>query len=707
MPEYKHLRTFGCLCFAANVNPFKRKFEPRAVRCIFLGYAQGRKGYKVMSLDTNEIFVTRDIIFHEQNFPFHKEKHDDVPCPLPTVFYNLETDIEKDNEHHIPTDSPVPLRRSTRPSNKPAWMNDFVCNKAAGTIFPADIKVNPNYSCFVHNLNLIHEPKTYSEAQNQEEWKIAMRQEITALEKNNTWEIASLPEGKTPIGCRWVYKVKLRPDGSIERYKARLVAKGFSQIEGIDYTDCFAPVAKTVTVRLLLAVAAAKGWLLHHLDVNNAFLHGNLNEDIYMQPPEGYSVPDGKVCRLKKSLYGLKQASRQWNEEFTEKIKALGFIQSKHDYCLFTKGANNDFVALLVYVDDILVTAVSMNSIQEVKLYLNELFTIKDLGEAKYFLGLELARSEQGIVVTQNKYALDIITDIGLQGGKTVSTPLPANFKFAAESEGALQDPSRYRRLVGRLLYLGFTRPEISYATQQLSQHIQHPCKEHWNAAMYLIRYLRGTHSSGLFFPVNNDFKLRAYSDADWASCQLTRRSTTGYCIMLGSSPVSWKTKKQNTVSRSSAEAEYRSMASTVCEITWINNVLKDLGINVQRPVAFYCDNKAAIHITENPVFHERTKHVEIDCHVVRDKYKEGLILPTYVNSKQQLADLFTKSLPSNPFMFLVSKLGLITFDASPTCREAVNFHIEITEETQSGTTLEESCDIAEELKINSSPFCF
>ncbi|KAL2230674.1 UNVERIFIED_CONTAM: Retrovirus-related Pol polyprotein from transposon RE2, partial [Sesamum indicum] len=353
-----------------------------------------------------------------------------------------------------------------------------------------------------------------------------------------------------------------------------------------------------------------------------------------------------------------------------------------------------DFVAVLVYVDDILVTAATINSIQEVKLYLNELFTTKDLGEAKYFLGLELARSEQGIIVTQNKYTLDIIKDIGFEKGKTVSTPFPANFKFVSESEGALQDPSRYRRLVGRLLYLGFTRPEISYATQQLSQHIQHPCEQHWNAAMYLIRYLRGTHSSGLLFPANNDFKLRAYSDADWASCQLTRRSTTGYCIMLGTSPVSWKTKKQNTVSRSSAEVEYRSMASTVCEITWINNVLKDLGINVQTPVAFYCDNKAAIHITKNPVFHERMKHVEIDCHVVKDKYKEGLVLPTYVSSKQQLADLFTKSLPSNSFLFLVSKLGLISFDASPTCREAVNFQFEDLEEDQDCRVMEEGCRI-------------
>ncbi|KAL0288540.1 UNVERIFIED_CONTAM: Retrovirus-related Pol polyprotein from transposon RE2 [Sesamum calycinum] len=283
----------------------------------------------------------------------------------------------------------------------------------------------------------------------------------------------NLPQGKNVIGCRWIYKIKLRPDGTIERCKARLVAKGFSQVEGIDYNDCFAPVAKTVTVRLFLAVAAGRGWPLHHLDVNNVFLHGSLDEVIYMDAPEGYKIPPGQVCRLKKSLYGLKQASRQWNQEFTDKIKAYGFIQSSHDHCLFVKGSGLQLIALLVYVDDILVTAPTEILIKEVKGYLDRLFSIKDLGPAKYFLGLELARSPQGLIATQNKYALDIIKDVGLLQGKSVTTPLPPGLKFGTES-GALQD-------------------------------------------------------------------------LDWAAYPLSRRSLTGYCIFLGISPVSWKTKKQTT----------------------------------------------------------------------------------------------------------------------------------------------------------------
>ncbi|KAL0457920.1 UNVERIFIED_CONTAM: Retrovirus-related Pol polyprotein from transposon RE1 [Sesamum latifolium] len=250
-----------------------------------------------------------------------------------------------------------------------------------------------------------------------------------------------------------------------------------------------------------------------------------------------------------------------------------------------------------------------------------------------------------------------------MQKGKTVTTPLPPGLKFSTDSGGTLPSPSKYRRLIGRLLYLGFTRPDICHTAQQLSQFVQHPCKEHWDAAMHLVRYLKNSPSTGLYFPSNNDLKLKAFCDADWAACQITRRSLTGYCIFLRSSLVSWKTKKQTTVSRSSAETEYRSMATTICEITWVVYILKDLGVEVPVPVPFFCDNKMALHITTNPVFHERTKHLEIDCHIVRDKYKEGLILPTYLVSKQQIADLFTKPLSGVPCLHLRAKLVLIVLN--------------------------------------------
>ncbi|KAL0336727.1 UNVERIFIED_CONTAM: Retrovirus-related Pol polyprotein from transposon RE1 [Sesamum radiatum] len=258
-----------------------------------------------------------------------------------------------------------------------------------------------------------------------------------------------------------------------------------------------------------------------------------------MEPPEGYQVPQGSVCKLIKSSYGLKQASRKWNEELIEKIESFGFTQSKHDYCLFTKQTDAGLISLLLYVDDILVAGPSDSHIIEVKRYLDNLFTIKDLGEAKYFLGLEIARTSQGLKVTQTKYVTDLINDMGLARAKTTTTPLPVGVKFTAKAGGALSNPSQYRRLIGRVLYLGYTRPDISHATQQLSQFIQRLCQQQWEAVVHFGSLLEGSLSTGLFF-------------------------LTGYCLFLGSAPVSWKMKKQATVSRSTAEAEYRKNVNAV-----------------------------------------------------------------------------------------------------------------------------------------------
>ncbi|KAL2236631.1 UNVERIFIED_CONTAM: Retrovirus-related Pol polyprotein from transposon RE1 [Sesamum indicum] len=424
------------------------------------------------------------------------------------------------------------------------------------------------------------------------------------FDKNHTWDLTPLPQGKKGIGCRLVYKVKLKPDGSVDRYKARLIAKGYNQIEGVDYFDSFSPVAKTVTVRIFIAVASAFFWPLLQLDVNNAFLHGHFDEEVYM-------------------------------------LHRYGFVQSSHDHCLFILRTDAVFLALIVYVDDVLLTGNSLEAITDVKLYIDKLFTIKDLRHAKYFLGLELARSSHGTYVSQRKYLLDIVRDCLLNEATPAATPLHPGIKFDASSGALIAGPDRYRRLVGRLLYLDFSRPDISFAVQQLSQFLQHPREPHIADALHLIRYLKGTSTLGPSFPSGNTLSLSAFSNLNWTSCVDSRRSITGYCIFLGGSLVSWKTKKQTTISRSSAEAEYRSMGSTVCELFWISYLLRDFSI----PVAFHCDNKAAIYITENSVFHECTKHLDIDYHLVRDHFKRGFIRPQHIPSSDQLADLFTCSL--------------------------------------------------------------
>ncbi|KAL0355010.1 UNVERIFIED_CONTAM: Retrovirus-related Pol polyprotein from transposon RE1 [Sesamum radiatum] len=609
---------------------------------------QGQKAYKLFDINTQTYLISRDVIFYEDVFPFANTCSSQHRCPLPLPFDAVDIPASPQISHSAP------------PHISPAPNSQFsdIHSSPDSPAVPSNAPVLPPLPDTLPVRSLL-EPHSYKQAVLRPEWVHAMQQELSALEKNQTWEVTSLPQGKKPIGCKWVYKLKLKDDGSVERCKARLVAKGFSQVEGVDYVDVFSPVAKAVTVRLFLAISSAFSWPLHQLDVNNAFLHGYLDEEIYMLPPEGYSTQPGEVCKLKRSLYGLKQASRQWNQELSSKLISFGFSQSAHDHCLFVRGTGDDFIALLVYVDDVLLTSPSSQLIVDVKSYLDQLFTIKDLGLARYFLGLQIARSSKGTSLNQAKYIQDLILDSGLSAAKAASTPLPQNLKLSAMGGAALSDPEPYRRLVGRLLYLGFTRPDISYSVQQLSQFLQKPCSDHWNAALHVVRYLKGTASTGIFFPASNSFQLQAYCDADWASCLDSRKSVTGFCVFLGDALISWKTKKQATVSRSSAEAEYRSMGTTVCELQWISYLLHDFGIPVHTPISMFCDNKAALHIMANPVFHERTKHLDIDCHIVRNQYKLGFIAPSFVRSKEQVADLFTKSLPGPLFLTLLSKLKL------------------------------------------------
>ncbi|KAL2253435.1 UNVERIFIED_CONTAM: Retrovirus-related Pol polyprotein from transposon RE1 [Sesamum indicum] len=658
VPSYEHLKTIGCLCFAIKPSPHLSKFDKRSVKCVLLGYPPGQKGYKLFDIDSNTTFVSRNVTFHEDIFSFAQSPPVVPQIPLPIIPLN-------DDPHTEST-------RSQRNHSRPAWLSDFVCNLASHTAAPTITSLSSTYMDFVASLSVLQEPRNYKEASSNPQWVAAMDKELQALESNNTWEVVPLPSGKRSIGCRWVFKIKLKDDGSIERYKARIVAKGYTQVEGVDYVERFSPVAKAVTVRLFIAIATSFQWPLHQIDINNAFLHGHLDEEIYMDAPEGYSIKPGYVCLLRRSLYGLKQASRQWNLEFSRSLTVFSFKQSEHDHCLFLKPLDTGFIGLLVYVDDVLIMAPTDDLISQVKVHLDALFTIKDLGSARYFLGLQIARSEAGTSVTQSKYISDIIADCGLLHARPAATPLTPGLKLHDDDDNLLEDPESFRRLIGRLLYLSFTRPNISHGVQQLSQFLQRPCRSHWLAATRLVRYLKGTSAQGLFFPVSNSLKLRAFCDADWAACPDTRRSLSGFCVFLGPTIISWKTKKQCTVSRSSAEAEYRSMTAATCELKWISFLLRDFGIALDGPIPFHCDNQAALHIMANPVFHERTKHLDIDCHIVRNCYKEGFLDPIFVRSREQLADLFTKSLSSSQFSSLVCKLGLFMGFPSPTCGGSV-----------------------------------
>lgn len=481
-----------------------------------------------------------------------------------------------------------------------------------------------------------------------------------ALELQRTWDITTLPPGKKAIGSKWVYKIKYHSNGKIARYKSRLVALGNRQREGLDYTDTFAPVAKPTTVRVLLEIAAAKKWEIHQMDVQNAFLHGDLQEEVYMKLPPGFESSDpNKVCRLRKSIYGLKQAPRCWFAKLSTALKSYGFKQSKADYSHYSFLQERTCLHILIYVDDFIIAGNNLSTIQRFKNYLNQCFHMKDLGKLKYFLGIEVARNTEGIFLSQRKYALDIISETGLLGSKPSSVPIALNHKLQIATGPPLTNPEAYRRLVGRLIYLTFTRPELCYTVHILSQFMQVPLEAHWEAALRTVRYLKGSPGQGVLLRADSDLRITAYCESDYNSCLLTRRSLSAYIVLLGSSPISWKTKKQEVVSMSSAEAEYRSMAFALKELKWLKQLLLSFGIPHNSPMQLFCDSQAAIYIAANPVFHERTKHVESDCHSVRDAVQDKLITTEHLSTTEQPADILTKALPAPTFAYLLSKLEI------------------------------------------------
>ncbi|GJV32061.1 retrovirus-related pol polyprotein from transposon TNT 1-94 [Tanacetum coccineum] len=396
-----------------------------------------------------------------------------------------------------------------------------------------------------------------------------------------------------------------------------------------------------VIVRTLLAIAITQNWHIEQLDINNAFLHGDLHEEVYMTLPKRcyQSLPPNTVCKLTKSLYGLKQANRQWFTKLTTFLLTQGFRQSFADTSLFIITRNGLQTSLLVYIDDILITGADKAYIDFLKQQLDKTFSIQDLGALHYYLGIEFLRNPS-----------EPTTKLYLTDG----TPL--------------SDPTLYRTLVGKLIYLTITRPDIYFPAQSLSQFLKEPRTTHMAALTRVLRYLKLCPGQGLFFPANNSLNLLTYCDSNWASCSFSRKSISGYGIFLGSSLISWQSKKQGVVSRSSTEAEYRALSDNSCEISWLTCLLKDLQVQVPTPVPILCDNASTIALASNPIHHARTKHIEIDCHFVRNKIKAGEILPSFVPSKSQVADIFTKSLSRVLHYNCLSKLGICNPYSMPTC---------------------------------------
>ncbi|RVW26169.1 Retrovirus-related Pol polyprotein from transposon TNT 1-94 [Vitis vinifera] len=514
-------RVFGCTCFVHILTPGQDKLSAKAMKCLFLGYSRLQKGYRCYSLETHRYFISADVTFFEDS-PFFSTTSESLPVsevlPIPIVsppdampprplqvyhrrLVSLLLSLFEAPADSLPipsaspapalpspNDLPIAVRKGTRSTRNPHPIYNFLSYH----------RLSSPYSAFVSAISSVSLPKSTHEALSHPGWRQAMVDEMAALHSNGTWDLVVLP------------------------------------------SDCFCP--------LLLSMAAMCSWPLYQLDIKNAFLHGDLAEEVYMEQPPGFVAQgeSGLVCRLRRSLYGLKQSPRAWFGRFSSVVQEFGMLRSS-----------------------------DQDGIQKLKQHLFTHFQTKDLGKLKYFLGIEIAQSSSGVVLSQRKYALDILEETGMLDCKPVDTPMDPNVKLVPGQGEPLGDPGRYRRLVGKLNYLTITRPDISFPVSVVSQFLQSPCDSHWDAVIRILRYIKSTPGQGVLYENRGHTQVVGYTDADWAGSPTDRRSTSGYCVFIGGNLISWKSKKQDVVARSSAEAEYRAMALATCELIWLRHLLQ------------------------------------------------------------------------------------------------------------------------------------
>ncbi|KAM1349822.1 hypothetical protein EV1_003832 [Malus domestica] len=441
-----------------------------------------------------------------------------------------------------------------------------------------------------------------------------------------------------------------------------MVAKGYSQKPGIDFQETFAPVARHETIRGLISVAAQKGWFLHQLDVKSAFLNGVLKEEVFVDQPQGFVLKgqEHKVYKLKKALYGLKQAPRAWYGEIDSYFNERGFQRSENEPALYVKTEGiSDILIVSLYVDDLVYTGSSRNMILNFKNDMMRKYEMSNLGMLHYFLGISIIQSNDGIFITQKKYAKTLLEKFKMVGCKPVATPLVVNEKFQREDGSGDADESVYRSLVGSLLYLTTTRPDIMYAASLLSRFMHKPTCIHYGAAKRILRYIQGTLDFGIMYERNVKPKLYGFCDSDWGGSVDDLKSTSGYTFTLGTGVFSWASKKQKSVALSTAEAEYVSASIATSQVVWLRRIMQDFGEKQESATHILCDNKSAIAMSKNPVCHGKSKHIALKHHYIRGAVEDKEVDVVYCKTEDQVTDIFTKALPKDRFIYLRELLGV------------------------------------------------
>ncbi|WVZ75656.1 LOW QUALITY PROTEIN: hypothetical protein U9M48_023691 [Paspalum notatum var. saurae] len=713
-PNISYFRVFGCKCYIYKKRQHLGKFQRRCDIGFLLGYSSKSKAYRVFNNATGMVEETYDVEFDKsngsqgahvdvvdideeplveamKNMPIGdikpKEDEDEVQTvDQPSSSMAPQDGSEQDkilpNEDvHVPQEqideqaqdvgTPVqapqvaPQRRSQLTSGHPKEL--IIGSPTRGVTTRSR-----NTAAFVQAYSFVSsiEPSTIDQALSDPDWVNAMHEELNNFTRNETLE--ARPKGARVIGTKWVFRNKQDDEGNIVRNKARLVAKGYSQVEGIDFGETFAPVARLEAIRFLLAYALeAIRFLLayasHHdmklyqMDVKSAFLNGYINELVYVEQPPSFEDPNhpNHVYRLSKALYGLKQAPRAWYERLRDFLIEKGFTIGRVDTTLFIKKMDNDLLVCQVYVDDIIFGSTNEECCTEFGKMMAKEFEMSMIGELTFFLGFQIKQLREGTFIYQEKYTRDLLKRFQMDDCKPIETPMATNIKLDPDESGIKVDQTLYQSMIGSLLYLCASRPDIMFSVCLCARFQPDPKESHLTAVKRILRYLKHTPSIGLWYPKGASFELLGYTDSDFAGCRVERKSTSGGCYLLGCSLVSWSSKKQNCVSLSTAEAEYIAAGSSCAQLLYMKQTLKDYGVELTR-IPLLCDNESTVKLTNNPVQHSRTKHIDIRHHFIRDHVAKGDIFLRNVGTKEQLADIFTKPLDESNFCRLRGELNVL-----------------------------------------------
>ncbi|KAJ9543906.1 hypothetical protein OSB04_023613 [Centaurea solstitialis] len=645
-PNISFLKIWGCEVYVKR--PTSEKLKPKSDKCFFVGYPKTTVGYYFYNPEENKVFVARNGKFLEEKFLSLKNTRKDVDLQIVDE-ENTTPVVEPEIQHNNvePQSEPVEevqtqdLRRSSRVRQEPDRYLGFLVSQDSG------------------NLN---EPTSYGEAvsgSESEQWQEAMKAEMQSMYDNQVWELTDLPQHSKAVGRKWVFKKKTDMDGNVHTFKARLVAKGFTQTHGIDYDETFSPVAMLKSIRILMAISAYFNYEIWQMDVKTAFLNGKLTEDVYMEQPEGFKDPKNpnKVCKLLKSIYGLKQASRSWNLHFDERIKEFGFAKSEFEPCVYTKFSGSIVTFLVLYVDDILLIGNDVPTLQSVKEWLSKCFQMKDLGEAAYILGIKIYRnrSKRLIGLSQSTYIDKVLKRFRMDESKKGFIPMQHGIvlsKTQCPVSSKDQDKMKsvpYASAIGSIMYAMLcTRPDVAYSVSVTSRYQQNPGEPHSVAVKNILKYLRRTKEMFLVFGGSEDeISVTGYSDASFQTDRDDFRSQSGYVFTLNGGAISWKSSKQDTIADSTTEAEYIAACDAAKEAVWLRNFLSDLRVvaSISRPIDIFCDNSGAVAQAKEPREHHKSRHVLRKYHLIREIIGRGDVRICKIPTEDNVADPLTKPL--------------------------------------------------------------